>query len=75
MIYNAYKKLSKSLYGSGLGKIGFIRSIHLKLLKDLTPKIVKFEGLKMHHLGSLYDIENYNFFNVIKQNVHPGDTF
>ena len=73
MIYNAYKKLSKSLYGSGLGKIGFIRNIHLRLLKDLTPKIVKFEGLKMHHLGFV-DIENYNFFNVIKQNVHPGDT-
>lgn len=73
MLYQAYKKLSRSLYGSGLGKIDFIRSIHLKLLKNLTPEIVEFEGLKMHHLGFL-DIENYNFFNVLKQNICVGDT-
>lgn len=73
MLYFIYKKLSQSLNGSGLSKIGFIHSTHLKLIKNLAPEIVEFEGLKMYHLGQLSQ-ENNDYLNILKQNIHLGNT-
>ena len=72
MLYSVYKKLSQSLNGSGLSKIGFIRSAHQKLIKNLTPEIVEFEGLKMYHLGQVSQ-ENNDYLNILKQNIHSGN--
>lgn len=73
MLYFIYKKLSQSLNGSGLSKIGFIRSTHQKLIKNLAPEIVEFDGLKMYHLGQLSQ-ENNDYLNILKQNIYQGNT-
>ncbi len=72
-MYSAYKKLSSKLYGTGISKIPFVRSIHKKLISSLAPEIIECNDFRMYHLGSL-DQENQDYFNVLKQNIHTGDT-
>lgn len=73
MIFDVYKKIAKSLEGSGLSKIPFVRSTHKKLVKSLAPDIVDFDIFRLKHLGSL-DQENELFLKTLKDNLKVGDT-
>lgn len=70
--FNAYRKITKSLEGSGLSKIKFVREAHKKLMMSLTPEIVQFNGFRLKHLGSL-DSGSDLFLKTMKENIQNGD--
>ena len=47
MFFSLYKIISKSLYGTGISKIFFIRKLHLKLTEYSKPEIIDVFGYKM----------------------------
>lgn len=71
-MFKTYRKITKSLEGSGLSKIPFVRQAHNKLIKSLAPQIVEMGGFKMYHLGSLYDDSDF-FVKVLQKNIRYGD--
>ena len=71
MFFNTYRKVAKSLEGSGLSKIPFIRGTHKRLIRSLAPEIVSFDSFKLKHLGQL-DQESKLFLNVLKENIRGG---
>lgn len=73
MFFDTYRKIAKTLEGSGLSKISFIRQTHKKLTKSLAPDIVEFDGFRLKHLGSL-DQENKLFLKTLQDNIKVGDT-
>lgn len=72
-MFNTYRKIAKSLEGSGISKIPFVRQTHKKLMKTLAPQIIDTNGFKMYHLGSL-DQENPDYLKVMQDNIKEGNT-
>lgn len=73
MLFEAYRKISNALNGSGLSKIPLVRATHKKLIKSLASEIVKINGFQMYHLGSL-DQENPEYIKVLQDNIKEGYT-
>lgn len=70
-MFRTYRKIAKSLEGSGLSKIPFVRQAHKKMIKSLAPQIIETNGFKMYHLGEL-DQGNEDFQRVLQQNIKKG---
>lgn len=72
MFFNTYRRIAKSLEGSGLSKIPFIRRAHKRVIRTLAPEIVEIDGFKLKHLGQL-DQENKLFLKMLRENIKEGN--
>ncbi len=80
MFFSLYKIISKSLYGTGISKIFFIRKLHLKLTEYSKPEIIDVFGYKMFldkqddACHSITTDQMTDELKVLKKIIKKGDT-
>lgn len=78
LFFSIYKRISKSLYGTGLSKITPVRKIHQALTKKLKPEFIEIFGYKMyldHGDPYLYCMNDEDAFEikVLEKYIKKGD--
>ena len=76
MFFTIYKKISRSLYGSGLSKIPIVRKTHRKMIEKFKPDIIDIFGFKMildKKDESGHSIINLKELDLFKKHIKLGD--